>query len=133
LIHILAALAVAGASAPTTAAPPSAEVATADAWLALLDAGRWLDSWTAAGELFKSHVQQSAWSSSIQPLRAPLGVVFSRTVQAVTTTSSLPGAPPGDYEVIQFQTDFAKKPQAVETVILAHEGSAWKVDGYFIK
>jgi hypothetical protein len=35
--------------------------------------------------------------------------------------------------VIQFKTDFTGKPGAVETVTVAHEGSAWKVDGYYIR
>jgi len=51
----------------------------------------------------------------------------------VVKTNTLPGAPAGEYEVIQFQTVFAKRRDAVETVVVAHEGSGWKVNGYFIK
>jgi hypothetical protein len=47
--------------------------------------------------------------------------------------SGMPGAPDGDYEVVKFQTSFARKVGATETVVLAREASGWKVDGYFIR
>ncbi len=48
--------------------------------------------------------------------------------------SSLPGAPDGNYVVIQFKTTFEHKAQAVETVtpMLENDG-VWRVTGYFIK
>ena len=69
----------------------------------------------------------------VQPIRQPLGGVSSRTIQSTTKATSLPGAPAGDYEVIQFLTNFANKPGAVETVALSHEESGWRVSGYFIR
>jgi hypothetical protein len=54
-------------------------------------------------------------------------------VKDVTASKSLPGAPDGDYEVVQFQTSFANKAAANETVVLSLEASGWKVDGYFIR
>jgi hypothetical protein len=54
-------------------------------------------------------------------------------VKVVTKAKSLPGAPDGDYEVVQFQTRFANKAAATETVVLSREATGWKVDGYFIR
>jgi hypothetical protein len=65
--------------------------------------------------------------------RGPLGAVSSRTFQIENRTRTLPGVPDGDYEVVQFQTNFAKKSGATETVFLAREGTGWKVNGYFIR
>ena len=62
-----------------------------------------------------------------------LGPVSSRVLQTITKTMSLPNAPTGEYEVILFKTNFAQKRDAIETVVLAREGSGWKVDGYFIR
>jgi hypothetical protein len=73
------------------------------------------------------------WASTIQPVRDPLGAVSSRSVKSITKTKSLPGAPDGEYEVVQFQTSFANKSAATETVVVSHEASGWKVDGYFIR
>jgi hypothetical protein len=130
MFSILLALALATAAEPTDQQP---DVAAANSWVHLVDTKRWDDSWTAAGTLFKSQMPQPRWASTIAPVREPLGAVSSRVVKGVTKSKSLPGAPDGDYEVVQFQTSFANKAAATETVVLSREASGWKVDGYFIR
>lgn len=102
-------------------------------WVLLLDKQRWEESWGAAGTAFKSQMPETLWASTIQPVRQPLGPMSSRTVQSATRASSLPGAPAGDYEIVVFKTSFAQKLDAIETVVLAREGTSWKVNGYFIR
>jgi hypothetical protein len=48
--------------------------------------------------------------------------------------NTLPGAPDGKYWTIQFDTSFAAKAEAVETVtfMLEKDGS-WRAAGYFIR
>ena len=111
---------------------------TADAtpalqWAALLDAGRWDDSWKAAGAMFRSQMPRDRWVSTIQGVRRPLGRASGRTLRSDTETSSLPGAPGGRYRVLQFATNFVGKPGAIESIVLASENSGWKVAGYFIR
>ncbi len=129
-------------TSPTRASPVSAPAvqASADefttdslAWLALLDDRRWNDSWQSAGAIFKARLSSDAWATSARAVRDPLGPVVSRTLQSAQPTTSLPGAPAGEYWVAQYQTSFANKSNAIETVVLAREGSAWKVVGYFIR
>ena len=122
-----------GSSATTVDPSASMSQGAARQWLALLDQGNWEASWRAAAGVFKSQISASQWASTIQPVRVPLGAASSRTFQSVTKTNSLPGVPSGDYEVIQFRTDFAHKPGSIETIMLAHERDGWKVAGYFIK
>lgn len=132
MFSILLALALAtGAAAKPQS--PQPDLAAANSWVSLVDAKRWNDSWAAAGTLFKSQMPQPRWASTIQPVRDPLGAVSSRMVKSVTKSKSLPGAPDGEYEVVQFQTSFANKGAATETVVLSHDASGWKVDGYFIR
>ena len=76
---------------------------------------------------------QPRWASTIQPVRDSLGAVSSRSLKGITKAPSLPGAPDGEYEVMQFQTNFANKAAATETVVLSYEASGWKVVGYFIR
>jgi DNA-binding CsgD family transcriptional regulator len=114
-------------------APLSPAATSARAWVALIDRARWDESWDAAGTLFKSKLAKEQWPAIIAPVRTPLGAISTRTVLTDTKTNTLPNVPAGDYEIIQFQTNFAQKPNGVETVILAHETSGWKVDGYFIR
>jgi DNA-binding CsgD family transcriptional regulator len=116
-----------------TSVPDSASERSARDWVALLDQERWADSWSAAGTLFKANVAKTAWTAQIQSVRQRLGPASSRLVQNVTEASSLPGAPDGEYEIIQFLTNFEHKNGATETVVLSHEPPGWRVVGYFIK
>ena len=67
-------------------------------------------------------------------VRKPLGNMISRKVQSKIYTASLPGAPDGEYVVIEFVTSFEKKKSAIETItsMLDRDGK-WRVSGYYIK
>jgi uncharacterized protein DUF4019 len=110
-----------------------AGVAAAEAWLALVDAGKYAESWDAAAGEFKRAVKQNDWAEMVAVVREPLGKVSSRRLRAAEYKASLPGAPEGKYVLIQFETAFEKR-QAVETVtpMLEADGT-WKVSGYFVK
>jgi hypothetical protein len=46
----------------------------------------------------------------------------------------LPGAPDGEYVVIQYETSFEKKAFAIETVTPSFEKDGiWRVSGYYIE
>lgn len=120
-------------TASSLSAPQSAGAKAAREWVALVDRERWEDSWRSAGTLFKSQLTAQQWTLTVQPVRKPLGAVSSRVLGSVTTSNSLSGAPAGEYEIVQFQTRFAQKSGATETVVLAREISGWKVIGYFIR
>lgn len=119
--------------AAVATAPDPAAAASARGWVALLDAARWADSWNAAGTVFRSSISSAQWGVMAAGVRNPLGAVSSRTLLRDTRTSTLPGAPAGDYEVLQFRTVFAHRSDAIETVVLSHESAGWKVNGYFVK
>ncbi len=102
-------------------------------WLALVDDQNWSESWRRAGSFFRSSVSEEAWSSSASSLRNPLGALKSRAVLKVTKATSLPGAPDGEYELIEFQSNFENKRMAIETLVLQKEGETWKAVGYFIR
>ena len=106
----------------------------ANAWLALVDAGKYGDSWTSAAALFKNAVTKEQWTAQAKAARQPLGALVSRKVSTRTAATSLPGAPDGHYVVIQYESIFANKKSAVETVtpMLEPDGT-WHVSGYFIK
>lgn len=106
----------------------------AKAWLALMDAGEYSDSWAQAAGLFKAAVPEPSWASSAARVRAPLGALKSRRILSSTFTHTLPGAPDGDYVVIQYSTEFENKARAVETVTpLREKDGTWHVSGYFVK
>lgn len=107
---------------------------SASAWLALVDATQYGQSWDEAATLFKSAVTKQEWMKAVQSTRAPLGALKSRVFKTATFTRSLPGAPDGEYVVIQFDTRFENKAAAVETVTpMRQKDGAWKVSGYYIR
>ena len=102
-------------------------------WLALVDAHDYVKSWEAASTLLQGRVPKNLWVTEGPTRRDPLGTVQSRSVQNVQFVSSLPGAPEGQYAIVQFKTRFTQKADAVETVTLVRENGIWKDAGYFIQ
>jgi predicted transcriptional regulator len=108
--------------------------AAAEAWLELIDAGKYDDSWDVAAEYFKRVVKQEKWRDMAAAARGPLGPLLSREVKSAEHRTTLPGAPDGEYVVIQFATSFEHKKSAVETVTpMRDNDGAWRVSGYFIR
>jgi len=106
----------------------------AKSWLALVDAGEYSKSWAQSAELFKNAVTKKKWSQSLDAARKPLGDLVSRKVMSAQYATSLPGAPDGEYVVIQFKSSFSNKKAAVETVTpMKDSDGKWRVSGYFIK
>ena len=101
---------------------------TARDWLAMVDAERWEDSWNAAGSTFRAPNPLENWTKISEAVRTPLGEMLSRETGNQVDVP----APPKGYRVIQFRTNFANKPDAIETVSLEREGETWKVVGYYI-
>lgn len=107
---------------------------SAEQWLALIDAGKFGESWKTAAGYFKTAVTQEQWEHSLDAVRNPLGGMVSRKLKSATYTKSLPGAPDGEYVVLQFKTSFANKKEAIETVTpMLDKDGKWRVSGYFIK
>ncbi len=123
-----------GASLAQDSPKEKAALKAAKAWLALVDSGKYAKSWQEAATYFRDSVSRGQWEQSLKGVRKPLGSVVSRKVTEKTYTSSLPGAPDGEYVVIRFETSFANKKEAVETVtpMLDSDGH-WRVSGYYIK
>jgi Protein of unknown function (DUF4019) len=109
-------------------------LAAAENWVAMIDKGEYAESWKEAAEYFKAAVSQDQWVNSLQAVRKPLGKLNSRTVKSETYETSLPGAPDGEYVVIQFTTSFENKKSALETVTpMKDKDGKWRVSGYYIR
>jgi hypothetical protein len=121
------------AATPATA-PETAAQSAALAWLSLVDAGKYPQSWSSASSLFREKIPQAQWQSSVASVRTSLGALQSRTLQSATPKETLPGAPDGHYVVLQFASTFEHKASAVETVTpMMDTDGKWRVSGYFIR
>ena len=108
--------------------------AAAETWLGQVDAGDYAGSWREASTYVQGAITEQAWVASLTRVRPPLGQRLSRQLKQVQHTQSVPGAPDGDYVVMQFDTRFANKHAAVETVTFLQEKKGeWKAAGYYIK
>ncbi len=109
-------------------------IGASNAWLAVIDAAKYDDSWERACVYFKGVVAKEQWVRQIAGVRGPLGSVRSREVTSSEYTTKLPGAPDGEYVVIQYRTSFENKANAVETVTpMRDPDGVYRVSGYYIR
>jgi hypothetical protein len=109
-------------------------LAAAESWLALVDNGKYAEGWDTAAEYLKNAVGRDDFVKSLNAARKPLGKLKSREVKSKEYRTSLPGAPDGQYVVIQFKTSLENKKSAVETVTpMLDKDGKWRVSGYYIR
>ena len=112
----------------------SAATRSAEEWLALVDTGRYGPSWDEAARFFKGRVSRAQWQTAIRSAREPQGALVSREVRSSEYSTELPGAPDGEYVVLQYSSSFENNKSATETVSLMFEDDrGWRVAGYFIR
>ena len=114
--------------------PEEAGLNAAQEWLAVVDAGKYPESWATMAEGFKKDVSKRKWKNAIAEIRQPLGRLVSRKFKSAAYSEELPGAPEGEYVVVQFDTSFEHKPVATEKVtLILGQDLIWRVSGYAVK
>lgn len=105
---------------------------SAENWLGFVDIGKYAESWTEASAYARRRVPEKKWVDALTRSRSPIGDVKSRRAIKIKKTRSLPGAPDGEYTVVQFRSSFQNRASAVETLTLMKDGGQWRLVGYFI-
>ena len=106
----------------------------AETWLSIVDNQQYEKSWYKAANFFKNAVSMKQWINSMNAYRKPLGKMIERKLKSKQYMTSLPGAPDGEYVVIQFDTAFENTKEAIETITpMIDTDGTWRVSGYFIK
>jgi hypothetical protein len=133
VLMVICAGATGNAHADRQAAVEQAKKA-ADAWLKLIDEGKYQESWSEAAAFFKDRITAERWAQMVGAVRKPLGALVSRDFKLAHYSTSVPGAPAGEYVVIQYDTSFANLKSAVETITpMLDKDGQWRVSGYYIK
>ena len=117
-------------------AQPSTDagVEAATAWLKLIDDGNYAASWQDASSYFRSQIPEDKWVDTIGNLRKLLGGLAGRELASAQPVTTLPGAPDGNYLVVQFRSSFTNKHSAIETVIMLFaKNGHYAVAGYFVR
>ena len=106
----------------------------AEAWLGLVDAEKYAKSWDEAASFFKSKVSKTQWVELVGSTREPFGALKSRQFLGAKYTTELPGAPDGEYVVIQYKASYENKKNAIETITPMKDGDGrWRVSAYFVR
>jgi len=108
--------------------------ADADAWLSLVDAGKFEESWNAASPYLKQVTTKAGWVKSGAAIRSAVGKLVSRTQISTMETGAVPSAPPGRYVVFEFHTRYSNRLLAIESVVetLCEDGK-WRIAGYALR
>jgi len=105
-----------------------------EAWLALVDAGKFEESYEQAADGLKSLVAKEPFVSSLEAARNPLGELKTRKLVSTRYTNKLGGAPEGEYVVVKFKSSFAHGDELTETIVpMLDKDGKWRVSGYYIK
>ena len=139
MLKIIVGLACGLAAAWAFAQQPAAGVIdagrqSAQQWLVVLDQGNYAASWDASAHIFQSAISKAEWEKAAASVRNPFGALEKREQTSATYAEQLPGAPAGQYVVLQYRAQFAGGKTATETVTSMKEGDgAWHVVGYYIR
>ncbi len=106
----------------------------AQTWLATVDRNEYAKSWQDAAGFFKAAIPETQWVKQLRAFREPLGKAQLRKLRMAESARSLPGVPDGRYLVMQFESSFAGKESAWETLTFVQEKDGqWRAVGYRIK
>jgi len=109
------------AAEPTEAAAARA----AEGFLMLVNKSRWAESYAATGTQFRRLNTLAVWSEVSERVRPPLGKLVSRDLIA----NEYVPAPPEGYRLVKFRSTYASGTAQTESLSLAWEDGAWKVEG----
>jgi hypothetical protein len=107
-----------------TAAMPTPDE-RARQWLVLVDDKNYAQSWSQAGTAFRNREKADAWAKEAEAKREPMGAVASRNLKSIDLSRS-------NVAVVRYDSVFARKASALETVTLSFENGAWTVTDYSV-
>ena len=130
-VFLLVAITSAGIAAQD--ADTKAARTAVDSWLKLIDSESYAASWDEAASGFKNAVPSETWQMAVRKARGPFGPLKVRTFKSATPTKNPPGAPPGDYLILQFDSTFEKATSTENVTAVRDKDGSWRVAGYFVK
>ncbi|MDZ4139087.1 MAG: DUF4019 domain-containing protein [Erythrobacter sp.] len=111
---------------PVAAEPSaSASARAAEDFLMLVDESRWAESYAVTGAQFRRLNTLAVWSEVSERVRPPLGKLLTRDLIA----NEYVPAPPEGYRLVKFRSTYANGTAQTESLSLAWEDGAWKVEG----
>lgn len=108
-------------------------VIAAEQWMAMIDAGRYAESWEEAASIFRGRVQKQKWLQMTRLVREPLGKIISRKITSEKFEFRQIDGVRREFLVVRFETSFENMNYTVETITsLLDKDGRWRVSGYLI-
>lgn len=105
-------------------------IQSAESWLAIVDKGKYRESWEGLADLFKQNDKEEEWINDLNRSRKPLGKVLERELRHESKSSE---ASVGEYLIFQYETSFENKKSVVEAVsVIKDKDGNWRILGYSI-
>ena len=121
----------AGAIGAFTSMTPSPDV-RAKQWLTLVDDKNYGDAYTQMSAATRAKTPEGPWEGRMMTNRGSLGAMASRNIKDINMTRLRSGMSDGQTAIVRFDSSFAKRAAAVESVTLVSEKGAWSVVSYSI-
>jgi uncharacterized protein DUF4019 len=134
MVGLLFSAGIGTARAEDRTAAVQAATKAADAWLKLVDQERYRESWQQAASIFRDKITPEGWETLAKATREHTGALISRKFKLAAYATSLPGAPTGEYVVIEYDASYANIKSVIDKVtpMLDADGQ-WRVSGYWIQ
>jgi hypothetical protein len=133
VVVCLPTLLAASADAPPAAAGPEIWRA-AGAWLALVDARNYAESWNQGARVFQRAVTAEGWAVEAARLRERSGDPTARELLDSHDVTDPASVPPGDYVRLRFECRCSRAGMVRETILMVNEGArGWRVASYVVE
>src|ERR1700761_3458313 len=84
--------------------------------LGYLDDGRLADAYAYTGMLLRAKADRESFTTQVQKARANAGALQARELIDAAYNTTVEGAPQGQYVILHYHSNFANRPDTVETV-----------------
>ena len=102
-------------------------------FLALIDGGKYAESWQSSASLMRDKVARQDWIEKLDKARTLSGGLVQRIQKSASYATEVKDSPEGEYIMLIYESDFQKAEDVSEYVTVMREGDDWKVAGYFMQ
>lgn len=99
-------------------------------FLALIDDGKYSESWESLAHLVRDKVNQKEWLEKLDKARSRSGGLVQRVQTSARSATALKDSPEGEYIILSYESDFQSAEDVSEYVAVMREGDSWKVASY---
>jgi hypothetical protein len=102
-------------------------------FLALVDGGKYAESWQSSASLMREKVAKKDWIEKLDEARNHSGGLVQRVQKSASYATQVKDSPEGEYIMLIYDSNFQAAEDVSEYVTVMLEEGEWKVAGYFMQ